>query len=42
MFLISLSIHMTSIFVLCLVHVLHKKDTLTEVSAPGFTWGRFF
>ena len=31
MFLISLSVHMTSIFVLCLIHVLHKKETLTEV-----------
>ena len=30
MFLISLSIHMTSIFILCLIHVINKKDVLTE------------
>ena len=30
MFLISLSVHMTSIFVLCLIHVLHKRENLTE------------
>lgn len=30
MFLISLSVHMTSIFILCLVHVLNKTDKLTE------------
>ena len=30
MFLISLSIHMTSIFILCLIHVLHNRDNLTE------------
>ena len=29
-FLISLSVHMTSIFVLCLIHVLHKRENLTE------------
>jgi len=29
MFLISLSIHMTSIFILCLIHVIHNKDNLT-------------
>jgi len=29
MFLISLSIHMTSIFILCLIHVINKKDDLT-------------
>ena len=31
MFLISLTIHMIGIFVLCLVHVLHHKDQLTGV-----------
>ena len=31
MFLISLSLHMTSIFILCLVHVLHKKEDLSQV-----------
>ncbi len=31
MFLISLSVHMTSIFVLCLIHVLHNRDNLSEV-----------
>eukprot|EP00095_Tigriopus_kingsejongensis_P007921 maker-scaffold1210_size55525-snap-gene-0.22 protein:Tk07921 transcript:maker-scaffold1210_size55525-snap-gene-0.22-mRNA-1 annotation:"palmitoyltransferase zdhhc5" len=30
MFLISLSVHMTSIFILCLIHVLHNRDRLTE------------
>ncbi len=30
MFLISLSVHMTVIFVLCLVHVLHNRDDLTS------------
>jgi hypothetical protein len=30
MFLISLSVHMTTIFVLCLVHVLHKSDDLSS------------
>ena len=30
MFLISLSVHMTSIFILCLIHVLNKSDKLTE------------
>jgi len=32
MFLISLTLHMIGIFVLCLVHVLHNKDKLTEVN----------
>jgi len=32
MFLLSLSVHMTSIFILCLVHVLHKRENITEVS----------
>jgi len=32
MFLISLSLHMSSIFALCLVHVLHHKEMLTEVT----------
>jgi len=32
MFLISLTIHMIGIFVLCLVHVLHHKEQLTEVT----------
>lgn len=32
MFLISLSMHMTSIFTLCLVYVLNKKNNLTEVN----------
>jgi hypothetical protein len=32
MFLISLSLHMTSIFIFCLIHVLHRKDHLFEVS----------
>jgi hypothetical protein len=32
MFLISLSLHMTSIFVLCLVHVLNHKEQLAEVT----------
>ncbi|XP_059090491.1 palmitoyltransferase ZDHHC8-like isoform X1 [Tigriopus californicus] len=32
MFLISLSVHMTSIFTLSLIHVLHNRDNLTEVS----------
>ena len=32
MFLISLSVHMTSIFVLALIHVIHNKQRLTEVS----------
>ena len=31
MFLISLTLHMIGIFVLCLIHVLHHKDSLTEV-----------
>lgn len=31
MFLCSLSIHMISIFAFCLVHVLDRKDNLTEV-----------
>ena len=31
MFLISLSVHMTSIFVLSLIHVIHNKDALTQV-----------
>ena len=31
MFLISLSLHMTSIFILSLVHVLHMKENLAEV-----------
>ncbi len=31
MFLISLTLHMIGIFVLCLIHVLHHKDNLTEV-----------
>jgi palmitoyltransferase len=31
MFLISLSIHMTSIFILCLIHVLFNRNNLTEV-----------
>jgi hypothetical protein len=31
MFLISLSVHTIAIFVMCLVHVLHRRDTLTEV-----------
>ena len=31
MFLLSLSTHMTAIFILCLIHVIHKKETLTEV-----------
>ena len=30
MFLLSLSTHMTTIFIMCLVHVLHKRDSLTE------------
>ena len=30
MFLISLSIHMTSIFILCLIHVLNNRDDLTK------------
>jgi palmitoyltransferase len=33
MFLISLSIHITSIFTLCLVFVLSHRDKLTEVNA---------
>ena len=32
MFLISLTLHMIGIFVLCLIHVLHHKEQLTEVS----------
>ena len=32
MFLISLSVHMTSIFVLALIHVIHNKQNLTRVS----------
>ena len=28
---VSLSVHMTSIFVLALIHVIHNKDNLTEV-----------
>ena len=32
MFLISLTLHMIGIFVLCLIHVLHHKDNLTEVT----------
>jgi len=32
MFLISLSLHMTSIFILSLVHVLHKKDDLSQLT----------
>lgn len=31
MFLCSLSIHMISIFAFCLIHVLERKDNLTEV-----------
>ena len=31
MFLISLTLHMIGIFVLCLIHVLHHKEQLTEV-----------
>ena len=31
MFLISLSVHMTSIFVLSLIHVIHNKQKLTQV-----------
>merc|ERR1711884_449171 len=30
MFLISLTLHMIGIFVLCLIHVLHNRDNLTE------------
>ena len=30
MFLISLSVHMTSIFILCLIHVLNNRKELTE------------
>ena len=33
MFLISLTLHMVGIFVLCLIHVLHHKEQLTEVTA---------
>jgi len=32
MFLISLSLHMTSIFILSLVHVLHRKEFLSEMT----------
>ena len=32
MFLISLTLHMIGIFVFCLIHVLHHKDQLTEVT----------
>jgi len=32
MFLISLTLHMIGIFVLCLIHVLHHKEQLTEVT----------
>lgn len=32
MFLISLSLHMTSIFILSLIHVLHMKENLAEIT----------
>ncbi|KAG8234929.1 hypothetical protein J437_LFUL013477, partial [Ladona fulva] len=42
MFLVSLSIHMISIFTVCLIHVLNNKEKLTEVdviiSYPFFTF----